>query len=151
MRVVISTWSTDRNKGFDDYMAIDRELAGMRDVEITLVGRVPDEVRFRSIRVLPAQRRPGRELGLGIGEHTLETKHERVVAAPLEARLRQAALHLGEGSVERLAADGAARKCDGDILALVEERLPTPRLDTVCGRLGVSLEANSHLVPAAAG
>lgn len=59
LHVVISTWSTDRNKGFEDYAAIDRQLEGQRDVELTLVGRTPANVRFRHIRVLPPQRRAG--------------------------------------------------------------------------------------------
>jgi glycosyltransferase involved in cell wall biosynthesis len=59
LRVVISTWSTDPNKGFEDYLAIDRQLQGRRDVVVSLVGRTPPGLRFRSITVYPAQRRAG--------------------------------------------------------------------------------------------
>ena len=37
------------------------------------------------------------------------------------------------------------------LMRLVKERLSAPPRDAVCSRLGVGLEANSHLVPAAAG
>ncbi len=50
-RIVISTWSNNYNKGFDDYLEIDRLLDGRDDVEVSLVGRVPPEARFRRIRV----------------------------------------------------------------------------------------------------
>jgi hypothetical protein len=52
-RLVISTWSTDPNKGFPEYERIDATLAGRSDVTVTLVGRSP--VRFRNIRVLRAR------------------------------------------------------------------------------------------------
>ena len=51
LRVLISTWSKDPNKGFEDYAAIDAALAGRRDVEVSLVGRVPEHIRFERIRV----------------------------------------------------------------------------------------------------
>jgi hypothetical protein len=50
LEVVISTWSMDRNKGFDDYVQIDEALPTLPRVRVTLVGRSP--VRFRHIRVL---------------------------------------------------------------------------------------------------
>jgi glycosyltransferase involved in cell wall biosynthesis len=57
LRVVVSTWSTDENKGFSDYREIDRRLAGRSDVELTLIGRVPSGARLRTFRVVPPQRR----------------------------------------------------------------------------------------------
>jgi glycosyltransferase involved in cell wall biosynthesis len=51
-RVVISSWSADENKGFDEYRRIDHELRVRADVRVTLVGRVPPDAGFRSIRVL---------------------------------------------------------------------------------------------------
>lgn len=48
-RVVISTWSTDENKGFEDYRRIDAELGG--DVRLSLVGRTPPGTAFRNIEV----------------------------------------------------------------------------------------------------
>lgn len=53
LRVVISTWSTDENKGFADYQQIDELLDTLSGVGLTLVGRTPPDVRFRRIRVLP--------------------------------------------------------------------------------------------------
>ena len=50
LRIVISTWSTDENKGFPEYAAIDRELTGRRDVRLELVGRVPVGTTFGTIR-----------------------------------------------------------------------------------------------------
>lgn len=49
VRVVISTWSKDENKGFVHYRQIDRILADRRNVTVELVGRTP--TRFRNIRV----------------------------------------------------------------------------------------------------
>jgi hypothetical protein len=57
LRVVVSTWSTDENKGFPDYRAIDKHFVGRRDVELTLVGRVPDGENFTSFEILPPRRR----------------------------------------------------------------------------------------------
>lgn len=60
IRVVISSWSTDPNKGFADYAAIDRALAGRDDVVLSFVGRLPDGLELHSIRVHEA--RPARRL-----------------------------------------------------------------------------------------
>jgi len=49
-RVVVSTWSADENKGFADYRELDAQLGGRDDVEITLVGRVPEGTSFSHIR-----------------------------------------------------------------------------------------------------
>lgn len=57
LRIVISTWSKDPNKGFEDYASIDAALDRRSDVRVTLVGRTPDGLRFRNIRVRPPQRR----------------------------------------------------------------------------------------------
>jgi hypothetical protein len=51
LRILISTWSKDPNKGFDDYQRIDAALDGRGDVQVSLVGRVPEPVRFAHIRV----------------------------------------------------------------------------------------------------
>ena len=67
LRVVVSTWSTDPKKGFEDYRRIDDELAGRKDVELTLVGRVPDGLRFRTFRVLRA--RPAARLAAELRRH----------------------------------------------------------------------------------
>jgi hypothetical protein len=57
LRVVVSTWSTDENKGFEDYRTIDRSFVGRRDVELSLVGRIPSGERFESFRIRPPRRR----------------------------------------------------------------------------------------------
>lgn len=50
LRIVVSTWSADPLKGFTEYEAIDTQLVGRDDVSVTVVGRLPDAVRFRAIR-----------------------------------------------------------------------------------------------------
>ena len=52
LHVLVSAWSTDPNKGWADYARIDRALAGNRDVQLTIVGRVPADVAFENTRVL---------------------------------------------------------------------------------------------------
>jgi glycosyltransferase involved in cell wall biosynthesis len=54
LRLAISTWSMDPNKGFDDYLKIDAELDRMPDVEISLAGRVPAHVKFKHIQTIGA-------------------------------------------------------------------------------------------------
>ena len=51
MQVVVSTWSADPNKGFEEYGKIDRQLTAGGPVRVSLVGRTPPDVRFRHIRV----------------------------------------------------------------------------------------------------
>ena len=77
IRVVISTWSTDPNKGFDDYSAIDAVLEGRTEIELSLVGRVPDGLAFRNIGILPA--RPARALA-----ETLRANHVLLQLARFE-------------------------------------------------------------------
>ena len=55
MRVVISSWSSDENKGFPEYRRIDEQLAGRDDVGVTLIGRAPVGARFRHVRVVGAR------------------------------------------------------------------------------------------------
>jgi glycosyltransferase involved in cell wall biosynthesis len=59
-RIVISSWSTDPNKGFDEYRRVDAALSGRRDLECWFVGRLPTGLRFRTIRAFAA--RPARRL-----------------------------------------------------------------------------------------
>jgi len=56
LRVAISTWSTDVNKGFDDYVSIDGELA-TTDVTVTLLGSVRAGIVFEHIRTEGPYRR----------------------------------------------------------------------------------------------
>jgi len=51
LRVIVSTWSNNYNKGFHDYLAIDRQLRDRDDVEMWLVGRVPPDAAFRQVRL----------------------------------------------------------------------------------------------------
>ena len=52
IHVVISSWSSDENKGFPEYRRIDGQLDGRADVRVTLVGRAPADAGFERIRVL---------------------------------------------------------------------------------------------------
>lgn len=56
IRIAISTWSTDPNKGFAEYHKIDGELKGRSDVEIRLAGRIPKGLRFEKIAHVGALR-----------------------------------------------------------------------------------------------
>ena len=51
MKIIISSWSRDYNKGFEEYAEIDRQLKGVKDIQVSLVGRLPDDLRFGNIRV----------------------------------------------------------------------------------------------------
>jgi glycosyltransferase involved in cell wall biosynthesis len=57
LRVIVSTWSKDENKGFSDYREIDRRLSGRRDIELRIVGRVPSDTRFYAFDVIAPRRR----------------------------------------------------------------------------------------------
>lgn len=58
LRVVISSWSKDYNKGFEEYSELDRYLYGQKDVKVTLIGRKPREIKFRNIKMLRPRRHP---------------------------------------------------------------------------------------------
>jgi glycosyltransferase involved in cell wall biosynthesis len=59
LRVIISTWSNNYNKGFHYYRDIDRSLGGRKDVvEVALVGRMPDDLTFEHIRVYEPRAHP---------------------------------------------------------------------------------------------
>ncbi|MEW5984332.1 MAG: glycosyltransferase [Acidobacteriota bacterium] len=51
LRVVISTWSDNYNKGFHEYLRIDSQLGARHDVDVCLVGRVPPDATFRYVRL----------------------------------------------------------------------------------------------------
>ena len=78
------------------------------------------ELAGEGVDLVPAQRRAGGQLRLGIVEDAVEPEHERVVALPLVARLGQAAVHLGEGGVECGAPDRAFGKRDRRVLAFMQ-------------------------------
>lgn len=56
LRLVISTWSTDPNKGFDDYMRLDALLGDLPGISTSLVGRWPESFAPRQIRRVPPLR-----------------------------------------------------------------------------------------------
>lgn len=58
LRVIISTWSSNYNKGFHYYRDIDRGLGGRKDVEVALVGQMPDDLTFEHIRVYEPRAHP---------------------------------------------------------------------------------------------
>jgi glycosyltransferase involved in cell wall biosynthesis len=107
LRLAISTWSMDPNKGFDDYLKIDAELDRMPDVEISLAGRVPAHIKFRNIRAIGALKaRPLAEF--------LKTRHGFLTLSRLETcsnALIEAmncglpAIYLDSGSNGELAGD----------------------------------------------
>jgi hypothetical protein len=57
LRVVVSTWSTDENKGFADYRRIGEALHGDPSVRLTLVGRAPGGASLPGFRLVGAKRR----------------------------------------------------------------------------------------------
>ena len=63
------------------------------------------ELAGEGVDLVAAQRRARRQLRLRIGEHPLEPEHERVVAAPLVARL-----HAGPRAISSRAASSALRR-----------------------------------------
>ena len=123
-RLVISTWSTDANKGFPEYERIDAALAGRSDLDVTLVGRSP--VRFRRIRVL-RPRGPRRLAETLKRAHALLqlSRHETCSNALIEGiNCGLPAIYLDSGSNAEIAADyGVAY--EGDIfgaVARIQER-----------------------------
>jgi glycosyltransferase involved in cell wall biosynthesis len=57
LRVAISTWSTDPNKGFDDYALVDRSIASRDKLTVTLFGSVRAGVTFENVRAEGPYRR----------------------------------------------------------------------------------------------
>jgi hypothetical protein len=107
LRLIVSTWSTDENKGFPEYRRIDEELAGRTDVRIALVGRVPEGVGFRTFKVLPA--RPASALARVLREsHVLLqlARYETGSNALIEGiNCGLPAIYLDSGSNAEIAAD----------------------------------------------
>jgi glycosyltransferase involved in cell wall biosynthesis len=121
LRVIISTWSPDPNKGFPEFEKIDRALADVRDVELSLVGQKPDGVEFTHIRHLPP--RPARRLAV-----LLKDQHVLLHLARLETcsnaliegiNCGLPPIYLDSGSNEELATECGVRY-DGDFFAAVE-------------------------------
>lgn len=105
LRVVISSWSTDENKGFPDYRRIDEEVAALDGVRLTLVGRIPDGTRFRNTRHVRA--RPARRVAEVLKrEHVLLqlARHETCSNALIEGiNCGLPAIYLDSGSNAEIA------------------------------------------------
>lgn len=56
LRLIVSTWSIDPNKGFEDYRRIDEGLGAFPDVSITLVGRTPADFSPKRIKCVGPRR-----------------------------------------------------------------------------------------------
>ena len=78
------------------------------------------ELSRQRVDLVAAKRGPRGELGLRVVEDAVKAEDERVVALPLVARLRQAALHLGECGVERCTPDRALGERDRWVLAFMQ-------------------------------
>lgn len=57
LKIVACSWSTDPNKGFSDYEAIDALLTKFPSVEMYFVGRLPADLKFRNIISLGTKRK----------------------------------------------------------------------------------------------
>ncbi len=111
LRVVVSTWSSDESKGFGLYRAIDDEGPGRNDVELTIVGRVPEGSRWSSFRVR-GPRGPERLASLLRRHHVLLhlTEHESCSNALIEAiNCGLPAIYLHSGANEEVARDYGVR------------------------------------------
>jgi len=131
LEVVISTWSTDQNKGFDDYAQIDEALPALPHVRVTLVGRSP--VRFLNIRVLRPRGPRGLAAALKRAHVILQlARHETCSNALLEGlSCGLPAIYLDSGSNAEIAGPyGVAY--EGDIDEAVAD---------VTGRYGQVTEA----------
>ncbi len=119
-RLVISSWSSDVNKGFPEYERIDSLLGGRDDVQITFVGNIPDGCRFRNIRVVPPQ--PHRKLARFLKrQHALLTlaRKETCSNALLEGlNCGLPVIYLDSGA-NRECADPYGVEYKGDIFAAV--------------------------------
>ncbi|MDM8515625.1 hypothetical protein QUF76_05450 [Desulfobacterales bacterium HSG16] len=67
IKVIISTWSNAKTKGFSEYEVIDNLLEKIDDIDVTLVGRKPDDLEFKNINVCAAL--PHKELAMLLRRH----------------------------------------------------------------------------------
>src|SRR5262249_14954155 len=79
------------------------------------------------VDLVPAQRRPGGEVRLGIGQDALQTEQQAVAHLPGRRRRLPTGRDLREGVVESAASGASRRERLGGVLALAEERLAGPR------------------------
>jgi glycosyltransferase involved in cell wall biosynthesis len=125
LRLVVSTWSQDPLKGFDDYVAIDRALAGRDDVELCIVGRVPETADLHNATLLSP--RPSRRLPPVLRDaHVILqlARWETCSNALLEGlACGLPAVYLDSGSNAELAARYGV-EYRGDVFAAVDELRP---------------------------
>ena len=128
MRVIVVAWSTDANKGFAEYARVDETLAGRTDVEMALVGRIPEGFRPRHIRRYAA--RPSRRLPpLLRRQHVVLqlARHETCSNALLEAlACGLPAIYLDSGSNDEIAGEYGV-VYEGDLFAALERLKPRYR------------------------
>jgi hypothetical protein len=134
LRLVVSTWSTDENKGFPEYRRIDEELAGRTDVRIALVGRVPEGFRFRTFKVLRARPAPALARLLRESHVLLQlARYETGSNALIEGiNCGLPAIYLDSGSNAEIAADYGV-EYRGDIAAALDA--VRDRYDELVGRI----------------
>lgn len=134
LRVIVSSWSADQNKGFEDYARIDRQLAGRDDIRLTFVGRTPTDFTLEHGAVL-APRRPPQLAALLREHHVLLqlARHETCSNALIEGlNCGLPAIYLDSGSNRELAGDYGV-EYRGDFFAAVEEM--RTRYDDIVRRL----------------
>lgn len=51
LKIVISSWSKDYFKGFQYYESLDKALPDIPNTEVSFVGRHPDDIKFKNIKV----------------------------------------------------------------------------------------------------
>ena len=135
LRVVVSTWSADENKGFGPYRAIDEAGPGRNDVELTIVGRVPEGSRWSSFRVRGPRgpRAPGRRC---CDASTCSSTSPST--SPARTRCIEAincglpAVYLDSGANEEVARDYGVR-WEGDLDEALDRLLP--RYDEIVERI----------------
>lgn len=133
-RVVVSSWSSDENKGYPEYRRIDAQLVSRSDVEVTFVGRPPRDAGLTHMRVLGPQ--PPARLA-----ETLRTGHVILQLAQWETCSNAlleglacglAAVYLDSGANAEIAAGYGVAYADGLFAALAELE---PLHDGIVGRL----------------
>lgn len=54
LKLITHHWSTNMMKGWEYYKEIDNWLEDNKDVEFTIIGRIPTEMKFKNTTVIPA-------------------------------------------------------------------------------------------------
>lgn len=52
LKLIISSWSRDYNKGFNEYKKIDDLISGSKNITVSFVGRKPDDIEFQNIKII---------------------------------------------------------------------------------------------------